>query len=377
MKTKQKKAESILYIALWTILFIAPLLSMLIGSMKYHEYDWEETFAIWKMLFVFLLTFTIHNYFIAPLLVYHNQKWKYGIFVVILLAVFETYQINTNPHHPDGPHGRLNRMERFDKRPQELKRYEHKKFDRGHRSRQRPPIPRNIMGGPNTISLIIMSLLLGLNVGVKNYFKSVDDRKRMKELERENLQQQLEYLKYQINPHFFMNTLNNIHALVDINPEQAKYTIEVLSRLMRYMLYEGNKNMAPLQREIEFIGHYIDLMRIRYTDRVKIEVSLPSSVTDVNIPPLLFITFVENAFKHGVSYSQTSKIDVRIWQESDESIKFKCYNTRKPSQEDSHGGVGLQNTQKRLDLIYGTQYKLKITPTEKDYLVELTLPKHP
>lgn len=384
MKKEQKKGENILYLALWTILFIAPLLSMLTSSFKSHEYDWDETFDIWKVLLLFCITFAIHNFFIAPLLVYRNKKWKYAISVTLLLIVFESIQIMTSPHGP-GPRDDRRRMDRMWQNPHDRNRpprdfMEQGKhngefcLDKSKRKWRGPHVPRNMMGGPNTVAFIIMSLLLGLNVGVKNFFKSIDDRKRMKELERENLHQQLEYLKYQINPHFFMNTLNNIHALVDINPEQAKYTIEVLSRLMRYMLYEGNKPKAPLQRELEFISNYIDLMRIRYTDRVHISTDIPATVTDVYIPPLLFITFVENAFKHGVSYSQDSFINISIRQETDERIIFRCHNSRKPATEDTHGGVGLANTKKRLDLIYGEHYSLTITPSDKDYAVELILP---
>ena len=148
-------------------------------------------------------------------------------------------------------------MERPDEHPDDRKAPKHE--------------PPQAFGGEDSVAFIIMILLMGLNIGAKYFFKSLDDRKRMKLLEKENLSRQLEYLKYQINPHFFMNTLNNIHALVDIDPEQAKHTIEVLSKLMRYTLYEGNKTMAPLKKELDFITHYIDLMRIRYTDKVRID----------------------------------------------------------------------------------------------------------
>ena len=121
----------------------------------------------------------------------------------------------------------------------------------------------------------------------------------MRLLEKENLNQQLEYLKYQINPHFFMNTLNNIHALVDIDPEKAKTTIVELSKMMRYLLYEGNNSLIPLHREVEFLRNYITLMKLRYTDKVKIDTDIPVSLPDRRLPPLLLITFVENAFKHG------------------------------------------------------------------------------
>ena len=267
---------------------------------------------------------------------------------------------------------------------------------RGERFHEKKPEPPRAFGGQDSVAFIIMSLLLGLNVGIKYFFKSLDDKKRIKELERENLNRQLEYLKYQINPHFFMNTLNNIHALVDIDPEQAKYTIEVLSKLMRYVLYEGNKTMAPLQKELDFIRHYVDLMKIRYTDKVRISVSLPTSpsnpsspsgnkeegtssalnLMDIQVPSLLFTTFVENAFKHGVSYQQDSFIEISVRvDEAAHEIYFLCNNSRKPEAEEKRkGGVGLENAKKRLALIYGDEYELKIDVNQEEYRLLLRLP---
>lgn len=134
-----------------------------------------------------------------------------------------------------------------------------------------------------------------MNLGVMLFFKSNKDEAELQLLEKQNLQQQLEYLKYQINPHFFMNTLNNIHALVDIDPEEAKTTIVELSKMMRYILYEGNKPIIPLQREIQFLENYITLMKLRYTNKVKITLNIEKNIPDYGVPPLMLITFVENA----------------------------------------------------------------------------------
>lgn len=225
------------------------------------------------------------------------------------------------------------------------------------------------------MAFIIVCLLLGLNIGAKYYFKSSDDRKRLHELERDNLHTQLAYLKYQINPHFFMNTLNNIHALVLIDPEQANRMIETLSRLMRYVLYDGNRQLTPLQKELAFAQNYIDLMRVRYTDRVKITVDFPESVPDVGVPPLLFATFIENAFKHGISYEQKSFIEISL-KVDPKHIIFCCRNSRRPEAEDTHGGVGMDNVSKRLRLIYGKRYSMQIVPSPGEYAVTLTLPTY-
>ena len=456
MNKGQKKSELILYVALWAVLFAAPVISMLVGdfftsspeeaqaisttassattsSIAFsNSWDWQGVWNAWSLLSMFCATFFIHNFLIAPLLVYGNRKWAYGSLVVLLFACFFGYQVHFRPHHagpvneegkprieqgipqnqqhpyvqkqppheltPDKrpPHDEISLVKRENTEiPAPPLRPEDGKGERmGPNKRFEPP---RAFGGQDSVAIIIMSLLLGLNVGIKYFFKSLDDKKRIKELERENLNRQLEYLKYQINPHFFMNTLNNIHALVDIDPEQAKYTIEVLSKLMRYVLYEGNKTIAPLQKELDFIRHYVDLMKIRYTDKVRISVSLPTSpsnpaspspgnkeegtssalnLMDIQVPSLLFTTFVENAFKHGVSYQQDSFIEISVRvDEAAHEIYFLCNNSRKPEAEEKRkGGVGLENAKKRLALIYGDEYELKIDVTQEEYRLLLRLP---
>ena len=223
------------------------------------------------------------------------------------------------------------------------------------------------------MAIVVLILMFGANLGIKSYFRSRDDRKRLAELERENLEQQLEYLRYQINPHFFMNTLNNIHALVDINPEQAKDTILELSKMMRFVLYEGNKQGVPLSRELDFIRHYVTLMQLRYTNKVKITIDLPQETSDRQIPPLILITFIENAFKHGISYQHPSFIEVKV-SEHDDAMHFSCRNSKGEKSNEEKGGVGLANIRKRLNLLYGHDYALRIKNDAELYSVELSLP---
>ena len=395
----QKKSEIILYAVLWAILFAAPVVSMFVGDSS--SPDGMGVMSVWSLLAMFCVTFFIHNFLIAPLLVYYNRKWTYCIAVFALIVGFSLFQLFGHPHRPKPMEGeRTPRMEKPMPRPTGEPRPVGEPRMEGDTERSKglmtgpPDIGRKpdgnepplVFGGQDSVAFIIMTLLLGLNIGVKSFFKSQDDRKRMKELERENLTNQLAYLKYQINPHFFMNTLNNIHALVDIDPEHAKYTIEVLSKMMRYVLYEGNKPMAPLQKELDFITNYIELMRIRYTDKVRISISLPKTNPDggaaqvghmnTELPSMLLINFVENAFKHGVSYQNASFIEVSVRvDETSREVEFLCNNSRKPDTEDKHGGVGLQNTRKRLQLIYGKDgYTLRIDADEKEYRVLLRLP---
>jgi LytS/YehU family sensor histidine kinase len=233
----------------------------------------------------------------------------------------------------------------------------------------RPPA---IAGEHDIVATVILILMFGVNLGVKGYFKSRNDQRKLAELEKQNMEQQLEYLKYQISPHFFMNTLNNIHALVDIDPVKAQETILELSKMMRFILYEGDKNGVPLSREMEFIRTYINLMRLRYTDKVTISVDLPAEVPDKTIPPLMLISFIENAFKHGISYQHPSYIYIKV--DIGSELTFVCQNSKaeKPNQE--KGGMGLQNVRQRLRLIYDDNFTLNIQDNPDAYEVELIIP---
>ncbi|MCR4604351.1 MAG: histidine kinase [Prevotella sp.] len=241
---------------------------------------------------------------------------------------------------------------------------------RGPQFEDHPPL---ILGQHDLVATIILILMLGINLGIKLYYRQRGDRERLTELEKQNLAQQLEYLKYQINPHFLMNTLNNIHALVDIDAERAKESIVELSKIMRFVLYEGSQPTVPLNRELAFTQDYIRLMRMRVTDRVKINVEIPEAPANSQLPPMVLITFVENAFKHGVSYRQPSFIDIKITI-NDDKLLFTCRNSKIPQTEDQHGGVGLQNVRQRLDLIYGKKYTLTIDDTPSEYNISLVLP---
>ena len=412
---KEHRQETLIYLAMWAMLLMAPVISLAIRTANTDiAFDWSEILTVWKEYLPFFIVFLIHNHLFAPQLIYRQRKWLYIGSCLALIILFQTYECNHRPDFREIRRHRIEqRMERMNKLPegehlplppdvkpdedfmpdelppfdfndQEPKGYfddqgPQRDFDgkgpkgdfnrKGLKGEKHPPL---IFGQHDLIAIIILILMLGMNLAIKLYFRQRGDREKMKRLERENLEQQLEYLKYQINPHFFMNTLNNIHALVDIDPEKAKTTILELSKMMRFVLYEGNKQRVPLDREIAFLNNYIKLMKLRYTDKVRITVDTPEAVPNSEIPPLLFITFVENAFKHGVSYQQESFIDIKI--EVGSQLSFTCSNSRIPKEEDKHGGVGLQNVKQRLDLIYGNSYSLDISDQSDTYTVILKIP---
>ena len=376
---KQSRQENIIYLVVWGLLFAAPLLSLYVRTANDANavFEWTEVFIVWRKFAVYLLLFLVHNFLLAPLLVYGRKRIAYFAIVVMILVGFTFFQCSSRPERgPKGPRPPMEQVEHhqppFDQPPMGFK-GEHPPHDFKHPFGGPPPI----VGEYDILAVIVLVLMFGANLGIKGYFRSRDDRKRLAELEKQNLEQQLEYLRYQINPHFFMNTLNNIHALVDIDPEKAKDTILELSKMMRFVLYEGNKQGVPLSSEFNFIRHYVTLMQLRYTDKVRIAVDLPQEVPDRQIPPLILITFIENAFKHGISYQRESFIEV-TGAVDDETLRFSCRNSKPNSQQstaNSHqGGVGLDNVRKRLNLIYDKQYSLKIKSEPDTYTVELIIP---
>ncbi len=379
---RQKRQENIIYATLWTILFIVPAVMIYYQSVRSQvDFRWGELLMTWRSMAIFLIVFLIHNFFLAPILVYRQQRLRYFSFVSVLVLIFATVQcISRPPMDERPPMGEFeNRRPPMDEHEPLMDEHEppmadfHRpSFDR-EPQRKRHEEPVIVFGQHDFMTEIMLIMMLGMNISIKLYFRQRSDRQKLIELERENLEQQLEYLKYQINPHFLMNTLNNIHALIDIEPEQAKESIVELSKIMRFSLYEGAKQMVPLNREIGFLENYIELMRIRVADHVKLSFELPERMPDCEIPPMLFITFIENAFKHGVSYRQTSFINIKI-DVVEDHLHFTCSNSRIPQSEDKHGGVGLQNVRRRLDLIYPGQYTLDIKESDDTYNVDLTLP---
>ena len=370
---EQKRHENLTYLALWGMLFAVPVLSLYMRSVSNPviDFEWKEVFMIWKQFGIFLVIFLIHNFLLAPLLVYKQRRALYFSIVAVIIGGFIVYQCTNRPSERRAFGHEPPPMEQME--PSHRERPPHPRDFKEHR-RHRPPI---MVGQHDVVALIILILMLGMNIGIKLYFKSRHDAKQLMALEKENLEQQLEYLRYQINPHFFMNTLNNIHALVDIDPEKAKDTILELSKMMRFVLYEGDKKGVPLSREFDFIRHYITLMRLRYTDKVDVQVVLPPEVPDCQLPPLMLITFIENAFKHGISYQHDSFIHIKA-DIKEATLHFECRNSKANNQQSTansqEGGVGLANVRQRLNLLYGDNYTLTIQDEPDTYNVELQIP---
>ena len=191
------------------------------------------------------------------------------------------------------------------------------------------------------------------SIAIKTTKRWIQTESERKEAAHIKLKSELQHLHYQLQPHFFFNSLNNIYAMVDISPDRAKTSIHSLSKLMRYMLYETNVESILLSKEIDFMKKYIDLMKLRVSDKTVVNYSFPVKETGIKIAPLLFISLIENAFKHGVSASKESSIQINMTV-NEKTVVFTIENDNLPKKTDdkSGSGIGLHNIEKRLELLY-------------------------
>ena len=351
IRGKQAIGENLLYVMVWLAIILVPVLNS--QMMSEMHINLENVLIAWRQIAPYLIIFVIHNSFLAPRYMLRRKYGKYLILnialittVFFLVDLYEEHLLRVMPEQPD---------------PETIDSYRKVSFSNLE-------IYWNIVLG---------FFMTGANTGIKLIYQSMRDEQKMEALQRQNLQAEMDYLKYQINPHFFMNTLNNIHALIDFDTDSAKSAVIELSKMMRYVLYDSGREIISLNRDIQFLKNYIELMRIRYTDDVDIRMEYPENLPEsVSIPPLLLIVFIENAFKHGVSYNRPSYIHLKI-EYADGMVTSTFENSRHSGfpERKSTPGIGLENVRKRLSLIYGEKnYSLEIRELEDSYTVKLVIP---
>ncbi|MEZ4903713.1 MAG: histidine kinase [Spirosomataceae bacterium] len=328
--------------------------SMLFSQPKWMNVDPPSEFWVKQAALLSLLIgiFYLNSYVLVPKLLFKNHTIAY--IASIAVAVFAVYWAI------QGIESWLNLPELW-----------HKAF-RADRPFN-PHRPKRFDSFTFLYSLLSLGASTSLTV-VQKWQKDVQLREK---LEQEKVNSELSFLKAQINPHFFFNTLNNIYALTMIDVDNAREALHRLSRMMRYVLYETKEGTVHLSQEIAFLQDYIQLMQLRLTDKVKVTFDKPTPIQEVAIAPMLLLPFLENAFKHGVSATQPSEIYVGIRQQN-QHLRVEVRNTLFPIKGtalDESNGIGLANTRRRLDLLYPDLYQLDITEQtpHNEYLVVLTL----
>lgn len=353
-KLYSRKIELLIYGCIWLFIFAIPWLTGRqdeLGSL-------ERMARHWRHLTGYMVIFFVNNYLLVPGFLFKKKYGRYFLLAALtIVLVIGTEMILLprllgNPAIILPPDPILGRQSMPD---------------------GKPPLPQLFD------SIIIAVLTVAAGAAWQLLSKWLSEERLRKELEKEQLKTNLALLRHQVSPHFFMNTLNNIHALIDINSELAKDAIVRLSTLMRYLLYDSAQGQIRLAKEIEFINSYISLMKLRYPETVQIQVILPENIPEIRVPPMLFISLLENAFKHGISYQEHSYIRIELTA-LPSALAWAIKNskpavaTRQPLQPNDHSGIGLNNLKKSLDLLYGTNYQLTITETDKEFTVQLTIP---
>lgn len=349
-----KKITWALHAIAWIIVITIPLyLNTIFGdnnNIRLYQF-YVHTFSA-------VLVFYLGYLWLVPRYFLQDKKAMYLLLVVVLIFVTYAFTVLINDYLLFDP-----------VRDAEFK----EAFRKATGKSETPPF--RLFGFFNHIltSALISGFAMGL--GVMEKFKQ--NEQKQKELEKEKLNSELAFLKNQVSPHFFFNTLNNIYSLIGIDGPTAQDSVLKLSKLMRYLLYESEQGETNMSHEIEFMNNYIDLMKLRLNAKVDLQVNFPKDFTDFTIPPLLFIPFIENAFKHGISYRERSFIHIGM-EINKEQIIFITENSigsTTPSEDLQHSGIGLNNVRKRLSLLFPERYQLKIDQKDAAFKVELSILK--
>jgi len=361
--------ELVIFVVIWMAIFSVPFFNQRVSN----EVDWGKVLGEWIMMLSYLVIFLLNTLFLVPKFLFQKKYRSYLIFTfttiitVVSITVLARFflappqplampPMNLGPGMPP--------MELGPGMPPPM----------GYKPVEAPPPKSMYMVFLD--NLILSLLVVGVGTAIKMVAQWLNEENRRKDLEKEQLKTELALLRHQVSPHFFMNTLNNIHALIDINAEDAKNTIIQLSTMMRYLLYDTAHGKTTLKKEIAFIESYITLMKLRFPEKVVVQLTLPKQILDIEIPPMLFISFLENAFKHGVSYKAESFVSFKIEQTHNKLISTikNSKHSNNPIPEANYSGIGMTNIKKSLKLLYGNDYTLNIVETEKEFEVQLTIP---
>jgi LytS/YehU family sensor histidine kinase len=222
------------------------------------------------------------------------------------------------------------------------------------------------------IAIFFLVFTVGTCIAVIQRWLKIEETR--KETESQRVNTELSFLKSQINPHFFFNTLNNIYSLAIIRSEKTAPAVMKLSSIMRYILTETTQDLVPLQNEVDFINNYIELQQVRLTDKTKVNFNAFGDIENKLIAPLIFIPFVENAFKYGISTIQSSTIEIKL-EVKENRIEFDVINFIIPSENNmlENTGIGINNVKRRLELLYPDKHILTHSYRENHYYVHLEI----
>lgn len=243
--------------------------------------------------------------------------------------------------------------------------------DFGQHMPKLPPQEMRILG-----DYVIIVFAIGMSVALKATMRWYKDSINLETVKAAQLEADLKNLRSQLNPHFLFNTLNNIYSLIAIDTEKAQESVHRLSNLLRYILYENNEKFVPIDRELEFTQNYIDLMRLRLRPDIKIDVLIRNDNCHYEIASLLFITLIENAFKHGINNGAESFINIKIFVDNKKGVLCTIENSLNDSKstiDSKNSGIGLVNLRKRLELLYPHRHQFVVEEKDDRFSVLLCI----
>lgn len=339
----RRPLEILIHAISWGIVFGFPFFFAERGN---GIIDWMAYLRHIGVPFSFMIVFYINFFLLVPRFLFENKKQKYTLYNILLLCTIGvllhlwqsmTFDPALFPKKPHMPPGWI--------------------F-----------FARDIAG---------MIFTIGLSAAIRMSTRWREAEAARREAEKSRTEAELKNLRNQLNPHFLLNTLNNIYALIAFDSDKAQQAVQELSKLLRYVLYDNQQTFVPLCKEIDFIRNYIELMRIRLSPNVKVTTQFsiaPDSQTE--IAPLIFISLIENAFKHGISPIEPSFIDISISEINGKIIcEIRNSNHPKSNTDKSGSGIGLEQVNKRLELLYHNQYcwEKQISKDGKEYISKLQI----
>ncbi|PYF77307.1 sensor histidine kinase [Pedobacter nutrimenti] len=327
-----------------SLILVLTLLSLLSGGEPEQKYYGNITIYVTAALFLWFITpFYLNMYLLVPRLLFKGKLLAY-MFTVILLILGSFLLLITGDEF----------LQKYRINPVQIERNMVQAF----------------LG-----FLLVFAIVMAASTAVKLFQRWVKDSQTLAEVKQQALRAELSQLKGQVNPHFLFNTLNNAHVLTQTNPDKASAVLISLSRMLRYQLYDGDRELVPLRNDLNFLEDFLELEKIR-REGFDYEINLSGSLMGIMIPHFLFIPFVENAVKHSYDIHQPSF--VKLWLSVNNSfLCFSCSNSvpeHPLKQERSNGGIGLANIRRRLELLYAEDFILELDAGHLNYLVNMKIP---
>lgn len=359
-KNNKKIVTIIAHAVAWICFFTLPYLVFFPRMREFSISDHQLASIIcnnvFLVLFYYLNTLLLIPKFLA------KEKWLWYVLSIVVCLFIFLYIPREIAKLIAQPEGFNPQNREFIRNPA----YTGKKHFYGMMRGNRP------VADPYNTVLFLLIFTMGTSISVvQRWLKTEQTRK---ETENEKLNTELSFLKSQVNPHFFFNTLNNIYSLAVVRSELTAPAVMKLSAIMRYILTETQHDLVPLSNEVDFIHNFIDLQKVRLTDKVSLNFTTEGSISDLLIAPLLFIPFVENAFKYGVSTKEASSINIEI-KTVGNTIVFTAVNYIVPSENNlmENTGIGINNVKRRLELMYPGKHQLSTTQKDNYYTVHLEI----